>query len=158
MKKFTNHVDHVAWVSRPENLEANVTKLEQLTGAKLTRFDRHDLGFIMCISWEAGLEVVAPMKQPTDFNQWLNHWLDTRGEGVIGIIFGVQDLDAHAARLKTHGIEAGPLMDDHPASPWHHRLVLWERMAGEAMNSCIILGDIDYADDIIPFGDVKAVK
>ncbi len=58
----------------------------------------------ICISWEAGLEVVAPM-------------------------------------------------DDHPDSPWHDKLVLWERMAGEAMNTNIILGDIDYADDVIPFGD-----
>jgi hypothetical protein len=28
-----------------------------------------------------------------------------------------------------------------------------ERVAGEAMNTNIILGDIDFADDVIPFGE-----
>jgi hypothetical protein len=153
MKKFTNHVDHVAWISRPENLEANVAMLEKLADAKLTRFERKDMGFIRYISWEAGFEVVSPMEEPTEFNQMLWEWLDNRGEGVMSVIFGVKDLDKHQARLAAQGIEAGPLMDDHPDSPWHHRLVLWERMAGQVMNSVLVLGDIDYADDVIPFGD-----
>jgi hypothetical protein len=153
MKKFTNHIDHVAWISRPENLEANVAQLEKLADAKLTRFERKDMGFVMYINWEAGLEVVAPLSEPTDFNQTLRDWLDTRGEGVMSVVFGVRDLDRHKARLEALGFEAGPLMDDHPDSPWHNKLVLWERVAGSVMNSCFILGDIDYADNVIPFGN-----
>ena len=153
MQKFINHVDHVAWLSRPENLDANVAQLERLTGATLTRFARADMGFIMCISWEAGLEVVAPMEQRTEFNGWLWSELEAKGEGVTSVVFGVKDLDAHKARLAKMGIEAGPLMDDHPDSPWHDKLVLWERVAGEAINTNIVLGDIDYAEGVIPFGD-----
>ncbi len=153
MKKFINHVDHVAWISRPENLDANVAQLEKLTGATLARFARKDMGFTMCISWEAGLEVVAPMEERTDFNQWLWSELERKGEGVTSVVFGVKDLDAHKARLEAMGFPVGPLMDDHPDSPWHDRLVLWERVAGEAMNTNIVLGDIDYADGVIPFGD-----
>jgi hypothetical protein len=153
MKKFINHVDHVAWLSRPENLDANVADLEKVTGAKLTKFARKDMGFTMCISWEAGLEVVAPMEERTEFNSWLWSELDKKGEGVTSVVFGVKDLDAHKARLARLGIEVGELMDDHSDSPWHDRLVLWERAAGEVMNTNIILGDIDYADDVIPFGD-----
>jgi hypothetical protein len=153
VKKFTNHVDHVAWISRLENLAANIAELEKLTGATLTRFERKDMGFVMCISWEAGLEVVAPLEEPTDFNQWLRDWLDTRGEGVISVVFGVRDLDRHKARLAALGIEVGPLMDDHPDSPWHDKLVLWERQAGMVMNTNLILGDIDYAEGVVPFGD-----
>ena len=37
MKKFINHVDHVAWLSRPENLDANIAQLEKLTGVPLLR-------------------------------------------------------------------------------------------------------------------------
>ncbi len=153
MKKFTNHIDHVAWISRIENIEANVAQLEKLADAKLTRFERKDMGFVMYISWEAGLEVVAPLREPTEFNQLLRDWLETRGEGVMSVVFGVRDLDRHKARLERLGFEVGPLMDDHPDSPWHSKLVLWERMAGTVMNSGFILGDIDYADDVIPFGD-----
>jgi hypothetical protein len=153
MKKFTNHIDHVAWISRLETLETNIAQLEKLTDAKLTRFAREDMGFVMYINWEAGLEVVAPLEKPTEFNQWLRDWLDTRGEGVMSVVFGVRDLDRHRARLEALGVPVGPLMDDHPDSPWHDRLVLWERHAGEVMNTAFILGDIDYADDVIPFGD-----
>lgn len=153
MKKFSNHIDHVAWISRLENIEANVAQLEKLADAKLTRFERKDMGFVMYISWEAGLEVVAPLAVPTEFNQMLRDWLETRGEGVMSVVFGVRDLDRHKARLEALGFEVGPLMDDHPDSPWHHQLTLWERMAGTVMNSCFILGDIDYADNVIPFGD-----
>ena len=122
MKKFSNHIDHVAWISRPENLEANVAQLEKLADAKLTRFERKDMGFVMYISWEAGLEVVAPLEVPTEFNQMLRDWLETRGEGVMSVVFGVRDLDRHKARLEALGFEVGPLMDDHPDSPWHNKL------------------------------------
>ncbi len=153
MKKFINHVDHVAWLSHPDNLDANVARLEQITGATLKRFSRADMGFTMCISWEAGLEVVAPMVERTDFNQWLWSELEAKGEGISSVVFGVKDLDAHKARLEKLGFEVGPLMDDHPDSPWHDQLELWERNAGEVMNTNIILGDIDYQDGLIPFVD-----
>ena len=153
MQKFTNHIDHVAWISWPETLEANIAQLEKLAGAKLTRFERKDMGFVMYINWEAGLEVVAPLPEPTEFNQWLREWLETRGEGVMSVVFGVRDLDKHKARLEALGFEVGPLMDDHPESPWHDKLKLWERLAGQAMNTNFILGDIDYADGVIPFGE-----
>jgi hypothetical protein len=152
MKKFTNHVDHVAWISRPETLNANVAELEKLTGAKLVRFERKDMGFVMCIDWEAGLEVVSPMREPTDFNQGLYEWLETRGEGVISVVFGVRDLEKHKARLEGLGVPVGPLMDDHPDSPWHDKINLLERAAGIVMNSTLILGDIDYSDSMIQFG------
>jgi len=151
MKKFVNHVDHVAWLSRPENLDANVAQLEKLTGATLTRFAREDMGFTMCISWEAGLEVVAPMEEKTAFNEWLWSELEHKGEGVSSVIFGVRDLEAHRERLEKLGFEVGPLLDDHPDSPWHHKLELYERVVGEAINTNIILGDINYQDDVIPF-------
>lgn len=152
MQKFTNHIDHVAWISWPETLAANIAQLEKLSGAKLTRFERQDMGFVMYISWEAGLEVVSPLAEPTAFNQWLRDWLETRGEGVMSVVFGVRDLDRHKARLEALGFPVGELLDDHPSSPWHDKLVLWERQAGVVMNTNFILGDIDYADGVIPFG------
>ena len=53
MKRFVDHIDHVTWISRPETIEANVAELERLTGARLTRFERQDMGFVMYLSWEA---------------------------------------------------------------------------------------------------------
>jgi len=153
MKKFINHIDHVTWISRPENIEENAVALERLTEAKLVRFERKEMGFVMYLSWEAGLEIVAPLPQRTDFNQALYDRLETHGEGVLAVVFGVRDLDKHKARLESIGLPLGPLMDDHPDSPWHQKLVLRERMAPPVMNSWFVLGDIDYADHVIPFQD-----
>jgi hypothetical protein len=127
--------------------------LEAITDAKLARFERGDMGFVMYLSWEAGLEVVAPMAARTEFNRALHERLDTQGEGLLGVVFGVKDLDRHKARLEALGMGLGPMMDDHPSSPWHEKLILRERVAPPVMNSWLILGDIDYADGLIPFGD-----
>lgn len=155
MKKFVNHIDHVTWVSRLATIEKNVADLEAVTGGNLLRFQREDMGFVMYIDWDAGLEVVAPMDERTDFNVGLHQWLETRGEGIMGVVFGVADLEAHRAKLEAAGVPIGPLMDDLPTSPWHHRLVLRERAVLQpVIASSVILGQIDYADDVITFTDV----
>ncbi len=151
MGRFTNHIDHVAWISRLENIEANVAKLERLADAKLERFVFKEMGFVMYVSWEAGLEVVAPTTEPTEFNQALRERLETRGEGVAAVVYGVRDIEKSKARLERLGITPGPLMEDHPESPWHHKLVLKERFADEFLGSSFIMGDIDYAEGVIPF-------
>jgi hypothetical protein len=155
MKKFVNHVDHVTWISRLANIEQHVADLEAITDGNLLRFEREDMVFVMYIDWDAGLEVVAPMDAKTDFNQGMHDWLDTRGEGLMGIVFGVENLEKHKEKLEAKGMFVGPLMDDLPTSPWHHRLVMRERIAPAAINSMIVLGQIDYADDVIRFEDVK---
>lgn len=154
MKKFVNHVDHVTWISRLETLDENVAQLEAVTGGNLIRFARDDMGFVMCIDWDAGLEVVAPYAERTPFNEALHDRLAKQGEGVLGIVFGVEDLEKHKEMLEAKGMEVGPLMDDLPTSPWHHRLVLRERTAPEAINSWMVLGQIDYQDDVVKFVDV----
>ena len=150
-KKFVNHIDHVVWISKPENIEANVAELEKLAGASLERFERKDMGFVMYLDWSAGLEVVTPMATPTEFNQMLHHRLETQGEGIMAVVFGVRDLERHKARLEALGYQPGPPMDDHVDSPWHHKISLAERIGGEVMNSAFILGDIDYDEGMIQF-------
>lgn len=154
MKKFVKHVDHVTWISRLETVEANVAQLEAVTDGKLIRFARDDMGFVMYIDWDAGLEVVAPYDERTPFNEALHDRLEKQGEGMLGIVFGVEDLEKHKEMLEAKGMEVGPLMNDLPTSPWHHRLVLRERAAPEAINSWVILGQIDYQDDVVKFVDV----
>ena len=160
MKKFTDHVSHVAWISRPENFEENATKLARLADAHMVRFERRDMGFAMYISWEAGLEIVAPLEQQTEFNQALYTWLETHGEGVFSVVFGIRELEKHRQRIVALGYEAGPLMHDHPQSPWHDKLhrydssmVLRDGDPASFLGTCFILGDIDYADGVVSFGD-----
>ena len=155
MKKFINHVDHVTWISRLENVEKHVADLEAITDGKLLRFERADMGFVMYLDWDSGLEVVAPMDEKTPFNQALHDRLEKHGEGLLGIVFGVPDLEKHKEKLEAKGFFVGPLMDDLPTSPWHHRIVLRERMGPEVLNSWMVFGQIDYQDDVIQFVDVN---
>ncbi len=153
MKKFTNHIDHVAWISRYENLERNLAELEARADTKLLRHEHSENGYVICANWEAGLEVLSPLPHRTEYNAMMHDWLETKGEGVIFVAFGVTGLERHAARLEALGIDVGPYFEDRSETPWRDQLVLRERTAGMVMNSVFVLADIDYAEGIIPFGD-----
>ncbi len=159
MKKFINHIDHVTWISKLENIEKNVAEIEAVTDGKLLRFQRDDMGFVMYIDWDAGLEVVSPYDEKTEFNQGMHDWLATRGEGLLGVVYGVEDLEKHKDKLEARGIPIGPVMDDLPTSPWHDRLVLRERAVMQLVcGGQFVLGQIDYVDDAIKFVDVEEAE
>jgi hypothetical protein len=62
MRQFVNHVDHVAWVCHIENLERYAEQLSALANVEmLGPFAREDLGLSVYISYEGGLEIVAPL-------------------------------------------------------------------------------------------------
>lgn len=150
MKKFINHIDHVTWVSHAQNIERNVAELEAVTGGSLRRLQRDDIGIVAYVDWSAGLEVIAPLEHRTAFNASFHDWLESRGEGVMAIIFGVEDLEQRKAVLEAGGLAVGPLMYSQ-----HSRLVLREREVKKTIiGSSIFLSQIDYADDVIQFVDV----
>lgn len=156
MKRFVNHVDHVAYISRWDTVEANAAQLEALTDAKLQRTDRPHVGVVLYIDWSAGLEIVAPMPERTELNQGLHELLDSHGEGVLAVIYGVEDLDAHKAKLEARGFEVGPLWESaHPADSWSERLLVRERHGPVFMNTWLIYSQIDYRDGEIRFIEVE---
>ncbi|MFC0205739.1 VOC family protein [Novosphingobium soli] len=155
MKKFVNHVDHVVYLSRWETVDANIASLEAVTGARLERCERRDMGALICVDWSAGLEVVAPLPERTAANGALCDRLDSHGEGLLAVVYGVADLEAEAARLEAAGFAVGPPMASDPIEPWYDRLVLRERFAPSVMGSWMVFSQIDYADDVVRFVDVR---
>ena len=154
MKKFINHVDHVAYLSSWENLDANIAHLETITGATLMLTPRPDDGTIMCVDWSAGLEVVAALPVEVEGNAHLRERLKTHGEGVVAVIYGVEDLEAHKAKLEAKGYEMGPLMGGTRGEPWTN-ILLRERFGPSIMGTFTVFSEIDYDDDLIRFVDVK---
>ena len=62
MNQNINHVDHVLWVSHLKNQEANVARLSELTNQQFDGpVSRPDVGLRVYLSWEGGLEIVAPL-------------------------------------------------------------------------------------------------
>jgi hypothetical protein len=154
MRKFINHVDHVAYLSKWENLDANIAHLEAITGASLQRTERPEQGTIVCVDWSTGLEVVSPMPVEVEGNQHLRDRLASHGEGVVAVIYGVEDLEAHKARLEARGYEIGPLMGGTRGEPWTD-ILLRERFGPPIMGTWTVFSEIDYDDGLIRFVDVK---
>jgi methylmalonyl-CoA/ethylmalonyl-CoA epimerase len=104
MSQNINKVDHVVFMIRPENLEAARVRFQELLGIGFEGpIEAIDYGVRIYIDWSAGVELMAPVnpekaKAPVEF-------LETRGEGVWRIVFGVADNDVAIARAKSLGVE-----------------------------------------------------
>lgn len=154
MKKFVNHVDHAVYLSSWEKLDENIAQLEALTGASLERCERPEMGAIICVDWTAGLEVVAPMPDMENPNQDMYDRLESHGEGLLAVVYAVEDLEAHKAKLEAQGMWVGDLMETQPDEPWYDRIVLRERFGPPVMGSWMVFSQIDYRDDLIKFVSV----
>jgi hypothetical protein len=155
MKKFVNRVDHVVYLSRLANIDANIASLEALTDATFERCERHDMGALICVDWSAGLEIVAPLAEKSEVNAALHARLETHGEGLLAVVYGVEDLEAHKAKLEAKGFDIGPLMSADPIEPWYNRIVLRERFGPPVVGNWLVFSQIDYKDGVIRFVDVK---
>lgn len=152
MKKFLNHVDHVAWICRRENLEANVEALARLCdvdfGAPAVR---DDIGLTIYLSWEAGLEVVAPHAEVTPYNKLLHDRLEQRGEGMWGVVFGVNHLEEARERARSLGYVPTAIVGEAPDAPWAGKVKVQESRATEFLGTWVIFGEIGYSDGVVSF-------
>jgi hypothetical protein len=155
MKKFINHVDHAVYLSKWENLDANIARLELLTDSKLERSVREEMGAAICVDWSTGLEMVSPTPDRIPANEALHARLESHGEGLLAVVYGVADLEAHKAKLEARGFQIGPLMETHPSEPWFDRIVLRERFAPPFLDSWMVFSEIDYASGLIRYVEVE---
>lgn len=151
MKQFLNHVDHVAWICQPENLEPTVKSLSLLCDIDFGEpAVREDLGLTIYLSWESGLEVVAPHANLTPYNKLLHERLNTRGEGMWGIVFGVENLEDARERASSLGYTPSPVVGESPFSPWASKVTsVRESRATEILGTWIIFGEITYPEGIV---------
>lgn len=154
MKKFINHIDHITWVSYLDSFEDNVAKIEEVTGIQLQQFDNEELGFRMYLSWEAGIEIMAPLPHRTEFNTPVHDYLEKCGERVYAVVFGVRDLELTRELLEKLGYCIGPRMGEEDASGWDGKVIVRERIGPQVMNCWMVLGELDYRDDMISYVDV----
>ncbi len=109
-----NRIDHFVWVAKAENVTNYVDKLSALFDVE---FDHRygpdfDSPIDLYVSWQAGLEVVAPIPnadgsafdpqtQAAAFA--LAARLAEHGEGPFALVFRVPDLEAATERLRARG-------------------------------------------------------
>jgi hypothetical protein len=150
MNQNVNHLDHVLWLCRLENIEHYVGKLSALTGRSFHGpVDRADLGARVFISWEGGLEIIAPLDMDTPFTAQCRARLGQNGEGLWTVVFGVPDIQEARARAERLGYQTSDLIENPEDAPWQHQTkVMKESVVGEFMNSIFVFGEIEYADGV----------
>ena len=97
-------IDHVVFIVRPEHADEAAARFEEVLGITFTdRFEPEGVGIRVYIDWGSGVEVVTPI-DPTVAKEYAEY-LDTHGEGLFRLVFGVADLEATLERVQGLGVE-----------------------------------------------------
>ena len=73
------------------------TIMWKATDGREFHFDTEKLGIRVALSWDAGIELVSPMPDKDNF---VTKIIEQRGEGLIGVVFAVDDVEvAHDAAI-----------------------------------------------------------
>jgi len=102
MQHIAGRISHVIMACHLENHTAVVERLGAALGIDDWDgpADLEYLGFRHAISFTAGLEVVAPLTAESP----LTAQLEANGEGLMGVVFGVQDLESALRRAEENGL------------------------------------------------------
>lgn len=103
----TKGVHHVVWCVRPESFPALRAFWEDSVGLTLDELDLPELGLRILISWNGGVEIMAPFYETGTLADAAHRFLAERGEGVYTVVVNVSDLEGLVSSLETRG--ASPL-------------------------------------------------
>ena len=108
---------------RLENVDAAARKfidvlgIEDMEGPE----DLAAVGLRVAISWDTGIEVIAPLPAGGHSEQIRQH-IDTHGEGMFGVVYQVEDIDAADRRAAAHDHPSRARLDPFQVKPgWRGR-------------------------------------
>lgn len=123
MEQAIQKIDHVAIIVYRENVD---TYVERISAALGITFDEpaivESTGVIAALSWDAGLEILAPLREEGRY--WER--LQKHGEGSTIIVFGVKDMDAAQQRARDAGIEVTHQVKLGGTEPWFDRFEVFK--------------------------------
>ncbi len=95
------------------DLDSAVAFYTRLLGATFHDQDRpaRHLGVRCAISWDAGIELVSPLPGEESF---VTRLIARRGEGLIGVVFAVDDVEACRQGAEEMKVRVRPLVDYSP--------------------------------------------
>jgi len=59
------------------------------------------MGIQVAMSWDAGIELIAPLP---DRDSFVKQLMETRGEGIVGVVFAVDDVEQARQAAERRGI------------------------------------------------------
>jgi hypothetical protein len=95
-----NRLDHVAILVKAENIETYKKLMSDTLGITWDEaVPNESAGVIAVPSWDAGLELIAPMRPSGTIWERIQRW----GEGTVTLVWGVADMDTAVAHATAHG-------------------------------------------------------
>lgn len=94
-----------------KDLEKGKDLYSKLLGATFhpgSEADAAALGIEVAMSWDAGIELVAPLP---DRDSHVKNIIEKRGEGLIGVVFGVDNVDEAKGAADSIGIRTWHSLD-----------------------------------------------
>jgi hypothetical protein len=157
-KRYSGRIDHFIWVVRPENIGRYVAEAEDLFGVSFEHMHGPSLAGTSrdCyVSWEAGLEFMAPLGRDDPTSAFFLQYLEEHGEGPWGFVFGVDSLSQSVARAQAAGYEVGEIVQGQDTDARTAMMRRWtckvsdvrEVHVGSFLGTQIMFGDIDYLED-----------
>lgn len=104
---MASRIHHVCWCVEPDQVDPVKELLGSALGAELLDLDLDELGIRALISWEAGVEVIAPTRAQGRVAPTARAYLDAHGPGVYTVVFDVDELRPAleaAARFGVHQV------------------------------------------------------
>jgi hypothetical protein len=141
LTKNAGRIDHVVISVYPDSFRPFVDRLSKALGISFMEYRREESGLMIALSWDAGLEVVAPMQEKGRIWERLKE----KGEGSVAIVFGVENLEDAVRRAEAAGVGTGPEIGLLGDEPWADMFgVLREKyLAGPLCGATIVLGQIE---------------
>ena len=146
-----NRIDHVIWICKPENQAHYVEELSRICRVRFHGpVEKPDLGAIIYISWSAGIEVITPISDTSPAAKpWIEH-IEARGEGVLGVVFGVSDIGEARKHAESLGYDVGRLIENTGDEPYIHETeTMKEIVVGSIINSVFVFGEIKYSSSLL---------
>jgi hypothetical protein len=141
LTKNIGRIDHVVISVAPKSYKACVEKLARTLGLTFQTLCREDENVQVSIDWDAGMEVVAPIRE----EGFLWERIQTRGDGYMNVVFGVSNFENARARASEAGVETLFCVDGlHGNEPWFDRFsVMKEAILEPIFGAAIVLGEIE---------------
>src|SRR4051812_6329848 len=89
MTRPSNQINHVAWVVKSENIERYVSEASRLFGVEFERLgdpDAPGASKAIFMSFDGGLEFIAPLTTADASAKRFQDFLDQHGEGLYGFV------------------------------------------------------------------------
>ncbi|MGE0309432.1 MAG: VOC family protein [Acidimicrobiia bacterium] len=158
MGRSSNRLDHVIWIVRPENIERYVQEAERLFGVEFERLsDPAAPGAAkdIFISFDGGLEFIAPLAPTDTMAKKFQEFLDEHGEGLYGLVFGVDSLEDRISDARELGFPATDLLQSPDAHVRRNFLRSYttrlidakEAYVGPFVGTSVVYGEFVYPED-----------